>query len=450
MISLYGDQIAFVQHTGTTASLVLLKWSASASVGTIGAPTAPTSVAAASYRTCTAPCMTVMALSANPNDTTSSPFYDYANDVLYVGADNGTLHKFTGAFNGTPAEVVSSGANVWPAAVSTTALTSPVFDSTTNKIFIGSARSGTAAGTGALHAVDSTIGSGSGGITSSGQLFVNSMTGTFDAPIVDSSTGMVYVFVGDDFNNAGHSAVYQFSTGTSLATQTSPNKATVSQNSTNTGTTLWAGGFDDTYYAGAGNTGHLYGCGHTKANENPTPVRVAMSGTFGGSVTIATNDLAGGGNDCSPTTTYSNNGAQYAFLSVASGGNDPTCTGACAYMLQLLPAYDAATTSSTMAGTTQYMSVSTSTALSTTEASVGTTVTAANAGTYSGMTITQGANSPGVRRISTRCASRGRTPGSRARSGPRPTPAAIRRIPRCTLPATRSTCRFPGQSGRAA
>ena len=132
MISLYGDQIAFVQHTGTTASLVLLKWSASASVGTIGAPTAPTSVAAASYRTCTAPCMTVMALSANPNDTTSSPFYDYANDVLYVGADNGTLHKFTGAFNGTPAEVVSSGANVWPAAVSTTALTSPVFDSTTN------------------------------------------------------------------------------------------------------------------------------------------------------------------------------------------------------------------------------------------------------------------------------------------------------------------------------
>lgn len=395
VLSLDGDQVAFVQHTGTAASLVLLKWSSSTSVGTIGAPTAPTSATPADYRTCTAPCMTVMALSGNPNDTNSSPFYDYANDVLYVGADDGTLHKFTDVFNGTPTEVVSSGTNVWPAVVSTTALTSPVFDSTTSKTFVGSARSGNAAGTGMLHAVDSTIGSGAGGITSSGQLFVNSMTGTFDSPIVDSSTGKIYVFVGDDFNNPGRSAIYQFDTGTSLATQTSPNKATVSENnSTDTATTLWSGGFDDAYYSGAGDTGFLYVCGHTKANFNPTPVRVAMSGTFGGSVAFATNDLAGGNNDCSPVSMFSNSGAQYLFVSVASGGNDGTCLGACAYMLKLLPIFDATSTSSTMAGTVQFMSISTSAPLNTTEASVATTLAASEAGTYSGMTITQGANSP--------------------------------------------------------
>jgi hypothetical protein len=63
-------------------------------------------------------------------------------------------------------------------------------------------------------------------------------------------------------------------------------------------------------------------------------------------------------------------------------------------MFDVLPVFDATSTSSTADATSRYMSVSTSTALSTTEASVGTTLTAVQAGTYSGITITQGANSP--------------------------------------------------------
>ena len=93
MLSANGDQVAFVQSSGGVASLVLLKWSSAVSVGTPGAPTAPTSVALAAYRACTAPCMTVAAFSGNPDDTISSPYYDYANDNLYVGADDGTLTK---------------------------------------------------------------------------------------------------------------------------------------------------------------------------------------------------------------------------------------------------------------------------------------------------------------------------------------------------------------------
>ena len=140
------------------------------------------------------------------------------------------------------------------------------------------------------------------------------------------------MFVGDDFNNSGFSAIYQFSTGTSLATQTSPNKATVSQNSASAATTLWSGAFDDTYYSGAGNTGVLYVRGYTKGGSNPTPIRIGMSGTFGASITATTNDIAGPGQTCSPLTTFSNNGTQYLFLSTAAGGNDPKCNGACAYM----------------------------------------------------------------------------------------------------------------------
>jgi hypothetical protein len=93
-----GAQVAFTQRVGGLASLVLLKWSATALVGTIGEPSAPASVSPADYRACAAPCMTVMALGAN--NTNSSPFVDYSNDTLYVGDDSGRLHKFSGVFQG--------------------------------------------------------------------------------------------------------------------------------------------------------------------------------------------------------------------------------------------------------------------------------------------------------------------------------------------------------------
>ena len=80
-----GAQVAFTQRVGTAASLVLLKWSSTVSVGTIGQPIAPTSVTPANYRTCIAPCMTVFALGAN--NSNSSPYIDYASDTLYLGDD---------------------------------------------------------------------------------------------------------------------------------------------------------------------------------------------------------------------------------------------------------------------------------------------------------------------------------------------------------------------------
>ena len=39
------------------------------------------------------------------DDTTSWAYYDYAHDVAWVGGTSGRLHKVTGVFKGTPAEI---------------------------------------------------------------------------------------------------------------------------------------------------------------------------------------------------------------------------------------------------------------------------------------------------------------------------------------------------------
>ena len=71
-------------------------------------------------------------------DTGSSPFYDYLRDALYVGDDNGVLHKFINVFGvtgATPSEVVTGN---WPITVDTgTILTSPTLDCGIRQYFPG-------------------------------------------------------------------------------------------------------------------------------------------------------------------------------------------------------------------------------------------------------------------------------------------------------------------------
>ncbi len=180
-ISLDGTQVAFVQTNGTTASLVLLKMAASG--GTVGAPMSPSSVAVGSYRTCTAPCYTSISLGAN--DTASAPFYVYGTaDTIYVGDDSGKVHEVTGAFLGNPMLDPSG----WPATASTItppALTSPVYDSGSTRIFVTDAA-------GYLHSF--TV-AAPGTVTTSGRL-ENNTTNVFEPPVVDSSAEKVYTFIG--------------------------------------------------------------------------------------------------------------------------------------------------------------------------------------------------------------------------------------------------------------
>ena len=179
----------------------------------------------------------------DPADTNSSPYYDYASDTLYVGDDNGTLHKFTNVFGDifgvptVPSVAPAEATSPWPATVSAgNKLTSPVYDSASNLVFVGSGATNAAGAR--LHSV-----SPAGALVSSAQLAAltgqdingNTVptTGVSDSPIVDSSAERVYVFVENDTsngsgcpgtsgsgnvgNNAPCKAVYQFQTTASIS-----------------------------------------------------------------------------------------------------------------------------------------------------------------------------------------------------------------------------------------
>src|ERR1019366_7260191 len=127
IISGDGTQVAFIQTNSGVASLVLLKWASSG--GTAGSPASITFETNGAYRNCSAPCYTTIALDGGANDLNSAPFPDYDTDTIYVGDNSGNLHRFTGVFSGTPAEIATA---PWPIAVSANVLTSPVFDSGTS------------------------------------------------------------------------------------------------------------------------------------------------------------------------------------------------------------------------------------------------------------------------------------------------------------------------------
>ena len=75
MLSLAGDQVAFIQvNSSSVASLVLLKWATGTSV--VALDMATTNETAANYRACTAPCMTRITLNGSPNYRWPAPFYD--------------------------------------------------------------------------------------------------------------------------------------------------------------------------------------------------------------------------------------------------------------------------------------------------------------------------------------------------------------------------------------
>lgn len=339
VISLDGSQVVFVQRTGTAASLVVLKWSSTVSVGTVGAPTSPTSVTPAAYRACTAPCMTVMAFSGGPNNTNSSPYYDYVADVLYVGADNGTLHKFTGIFNSTPAE---SGAP-WPVSVSAgNILSPPVYDPGTALVFVGSARETSGAVGGRVHSVNA-----SGTVVSSGLLAGSPVgsgsTGVSDSPIVDSTAQRVYAFVASDTSTGCGGvechAIYQFPTNASIAGLTTP-RVQVGRGQI-FDRVLYTGAFDSAYYAStpASPTGNLYVCGSLadgSQSRRPTLWKIPITANVMG-IPVVGPALVGAVNtgECSPITDVMNGTNNYLFMSVPANGNDTGCAGACIYMYNL-------------------------------------------------------------------------------------------------------------------
>ena len=295
-----GTQLAFIQVSGTAASLVLIKWKAS-TTETMAAPGVPTTAAtSALYRSCTAPCMIALPLLGGHNDTYSSPFYDYSHDELYVGDDSGNLHQFTGVFLGIPAEATTN----WPVLLSSSIkLGAPVYDNPSGYVFVANTTGnilyavGTGNGTptttsGSIHGTSGSLGTGA----------------IIDAPLVDPTAEMVYVFEG--YNSGGHNAVYQFKTTFTTGTG----------NGAATGTTVGAGGtndylydgsFDNVYFQSSAHTGNLWVVGNTSVNAGGTLYRIPITANaMGATATVAYANVNNTGLIwASPITEFCNNGA---------------------------------------------------------------------------------------------------------------------------------------------
>ncbi len=327
-----GTQVAFVQTTGGIADLVLLKW---APGGTVGSPVTLVGVTNAAYRNCIAPCMTTIRLRDGAmiarDDTTSSVFPDYTNDIIWVGTASSWLHKITGVFRGTPADVRTGGFPVQVNPGNATALSNPVHDSASGNVFVGDYG-------GFLYRVSST-----GVVTASGK--VDFGTGLVAGPIVDSTAGKVYVFSSSDgtTNCPGTtpcSAVYLFGTGF-LAGNTGT-KAVVgaSVSFPPNPSPLFEAGFDSKYLASANATGNIYVCGNTGGPPilYQIPINAGTMGTV-----VAGPVLSNATTGCSPVTDISNPNAtggttEWIFASARASGLGNSCaSGGCVMNFENTP-----------------------------------------------------------------------------------------------------------------
>jgi hypothetical protein len=308
-LSLDGSKVAFVQSGGFgTAVLSILKWKAGEGSGA-GSPVAvDQDISGSPWTACTDgnSCIAVVPFTGPAQNSLSAPYVDYANDVIYVGDSKGSLHKFTGVFNGTPTEVTSD----WPILVNSThALTSPVYDTESGNIFIGDA-------SGRLSYVrdtSSTVGScASGSVPCLGALTqqVGTAGAIVDSPILDSTSGFVFAVNGTD--TLHHGTILQATTDLSSAVQFS-----IGGTGTTGVQTLYDGAFDNTYYnSSAGSVaGFMYVCGKDPANLN-RPAIYQLSFSSGGVLnSVGTPLLMNSTSNnavCSPITEFNNTGSSPA------------------------------------------------------------------------------------------------------------------------------------------
>ncbi len=336
ILSLDGTQVAWVEGKGGTATLHILK-PYTGGAGTLASPVTLTDSASASaFRSCTPNstnqgCLYSIDFAGGADDTggagaitPSSPYYDYAFDMIFVGDDAGVLHLFNGIFDGTPAEV-SGGSTGWPFTVNAGhALTGPIYDETSGHVFVGDS-------TGQLSYV--TVAPVTFNASAGASWTIAGATSITDPPIVDGTTGMVFVFA----RTTSGAEVGEADAAT-LGTQTGP----VLVGTANT-VPFHSGVFDNAYYSsdtGAGTgTGNLYVCGNNGGPDRPELYQIAVTGGTIGAATEEFRAATVAGTECSPVSEFYNttSNADFVFFSVQAAGNagvgaPMTCAGeGCVY-----------------------------------------------------------------------------------------------------------------------
>ncbi len=326
VLSLDGSKVAFVETNNGAAILKVLKWVSTQ--GTVSSAVAPTAITTGNpWSTCPSSgtsCLFSLAFSGSAADSYSSPFYNYANDTLYVGDDNGRLHKFTGVFAGTPAEVAAGG---WPMTISSSApLTGPVLEAVSGNIFVADVNT-------SLHYVretGSTVGACASGSppcigTPSLTVAQNGDVGVFDPPTVDSTSQKVFVFSAIDPN--GNNGVIQATTALGAAVDTALGSSAFNY--------IFSGAFDKNYYSGSYSSGFLYACG---TDPVTTLYRIGFnsSGVMNSAVQSGSVALSVDSPTCSPLTEILNGTNDFLFFGLdGNGGIATNCGGGCIMGLNL-------------------------------------------------------------------------------------------------------------------
>jgi hypothetical protein len=327
VISKDGSQVAFVETQGGFGILVILKWAAAIS-NTVSSPETLLPLSTSSYLGCTAPCMTQIflkdGLGVQTDDTTSSVFYDYSNDIGWVGGARGWLHKITGVFKSIPREVNTGGFPIHVSMSNPNTLSSPVYDSGSQNVFVGDYG-------GYLYSVNSSTTV----VTQSAQLDFG--TGIVEGPIVDSTNRFVYVFASSDgttnctFGTSACAAVYQLSTGFSNGDSGTEATAGTSVASAQTPNPMYIGAFDNAYYSSTDATGSLYVCGNTGQNPAVYQISISSGAPANGSALVGLTS-ASFSPACSPVTDQLNpnltgGATERLFVSVQNHGVAPGCGG---------------------------------------------------------------------------------------------------------------------------
>ena len=238
---------------------------------------------------------------------TTAPYVDYQRDVAYVTTSNSVVHKFSGVFNGTPAEVTTGG---WPMTVTgNPGISSPIFDPITRHIFFMT-------GTGFIDYVNDSVIPAT--LVATFSFAANGITA---APlIVDSTRQKVYAFAGSNGTNA--IAVQADTNLTAASKVTTP----IGNSSTNV---VLEGDFNNAYYTGAAfGTAFLYAVGNDRtATIRPALYNIGFDVNFKMSATAANGPtaLSAGtttGVTASPITEFFNSNLAKDFLFVG-------VTGAC-------------------------------------------------------------------------------------------------------------------------
>jgi hypothetical protein len=355
-----GTKVAFVESTSTGSYfhvLVLpspIPATTTAAVGTVLAPQTPSSCT----KPTTAGCMTTLTIESTATNSNSSPWVDYAADVAYVGADNGSLYKITPVFGGGAPALVSTGG--WPVTVSASTqsnkvLTAPVEDIASGRIFVGD-------GYGYLYAVSLTSPGGTyAAIQTIGWVGNGAGTGIVDPQIVvtdpaNPTTDQVFAFTGCSSVEGIGGAVTQlpanFASSGTITNGTTVDLGSGSGDGDCTGGNVHAGTFDNAFWVNGSTSGHMIACGFvdgssTKPLKPSNPQMYVFPFTSNvitstGSETFVVNNTVG--DECSPLTEFDNGTTDRLFFGVG-GTTDgylesspiatsspwltaPTCTGA--------------------------------------------------------------------------------------------------------------------------